>query len=227
MVLNHGHPKISPLGRKRITRFDSGEHSCVGVVSSYNYILVPDWCITINGEKRGRIAIYSPKREVISLSRACSKCRYDQQFDLVYEDDDLRELIGGTRPDVIPNAVFLKIPKSLANLQTSCFWNKGNLFSIEQMVTPVLVSWRRGPNGEFFMVQKVIDESYKQMQSFEDLKTGNEDIAEAVISISAVYRGEYFEGFFHDPPQKLESAKNDQYGKNDQYAKSEQFENFT
>ncbi|XP_074597802.1 uncharacterized protein LOC141852634 [Brevipalpus obovatus] len=187
-----------------ISRYDYGEHSCIGVTRKNNTVVIPEWCITFGNEKGGRIAIYAPKLtgQVTSYSRGCAYERYDQQFDLIYEDDDLRELIAtsdGSHIFNLPNAVVLQIPTNMTRFATVCTWIKGNLF--DNPVAPAVVSWRRGPNAEFYLVQKAIDESRKEKKSFEYLRKGVEDVAEALISIDPRDNGVVFEGFFKDPPK--------------------------
>ncbi|XP_074599503.1 uncharacterized protein LOC141853896 [Brevipalpus obovatus] len=182
-----------------INTVDSGERSCVGVIRKYNRILVPEWCVTIRGERRGRIAIYAPKllSEVTSLPRPNPNDRYDKLFSLVYADDDLSRLIKGYQVDLY-NSVILKIPKDISHLVPACFWRRGDLF--DNHASSVTVSWRRAPNGEFILVQKLIDEALKKKKSFEDLRKGVDDTAEAVLSVTSSLEYWIFDGFFKNPP---------------------------
>ncbi|XP_074599670.1 uncharacterized protein LOC141854028 [Brevipalpus obovatus] len=190
-----------------ITRADTGEHSCIGIRKDEGRILVPEWCVTVGGEKRGRIAIYAPKPsgQVTSISRAYPYQRYDERFDLIYNHDDLSQLIAAPDGSPIsdkPNVVALKIPK-IHHPYITCFRIDGDIFTRKsQETTSVAVSWKRGPNGEFFFVQKLIDQSIIQKKSFEGLKEGIEDVAEAVLSVNHDINNFWsFEGFFKDPPK--------------------------
>ncbi|XP_074600551.1 uncharacterized protein LOC141854676 [Brevipalpus obovatus] len=170
-----------------VSRFDTGEHSCIGIVKKGNRILVPKWCVNVEDQPRGRIAIYAPKSpgKVTSFTRSCPYQRYDEQFDLVYQDDDLRELIepsDGSLGTNLPYVVVLKIPKSISHLTVACFWSNGDMF--DSPSTTVAVSYRYGPNGEFFLVQKIISDSIKRKETYEALREGIEDVAEALISVS-------------------------------------------
>ncbi|XP_074597673.1 uncharacterized protein LOC141852540 [Brevipalpus obovatus] len=195
-----------------VSRADTGEHSCIGIIRQGNRIMVPEWCINVKGEKRGRIAIYAPKMtgKVNSLSRSSAKRRYDEQFDFVYEDDDLKELVvdedkdqdQDQNPD-LPNVVTLKIPEDISHLKHCCLWRIGNLFTDNKKITAAVIAWQRGPNGEYFLVQKVIDESVKAKRSYEAMGKGVEDVAEALLSVSHDNGDTWtFDGFFKNPPRK-------------------------
>ncbi|XP_074599749.1 uncharacterized protein LOC141854092 [Brevipalpus obovatus] len=181
----------------------------LGVVVTEDRILVPKWCVAIKNENRGRIAIYAPKPagRIASFSRSNPSNRYDEMFELVYENDDLTELIvqiaKGT-PSARPlNTVALKIPADISHMRKICMWKKGDLF--DNRATSVVMSWKRNVNGEFFLTQKIIDEVIKKERSFENIKKGAEDIAEAVFSVYLEDLSWVFDGFFLDPPaQKLE-----------------------
>lgn len=125
--------------------------------------MVPEWCVDVKGEKRGRIAIYAPKMtgKVNFLSRSSAKRRYDEQFDFVYEDDDLGQLVVEDEKYNLPNVVVLEIPEDISHLKHCCLWKSGTLFTDNKKVTATVFSWQRGPNGEYFLVQKVINESTK------------------------------------------------------------------
>lgn len=194
----------------RVSRVDTGEHSCVGVVKKGDRILVPKWCVYVGDEPRGRVAIYSqkPTGEVKSFTRSCPYKRYDEQFDLVYQDDDLRELIqpaDGSRGTDLPYVVVLKIPKELSRLTVGCFWGHGDVFNNPS--TTVVVSYVYGPNGEFFLQQKLVDEVVKRKETYLALKEGVEDVAEVLLSVNHDDNSWIFEGFFDEPPKKSITKK--------------------
>ncbi|XP_074596111.1 uncharacterized protein LOC141851277 isoform X2 [Brevipalpus obovatus] len=126
------------------TRFLHPERSCTGIVAEKDTILIPKWCIrSDDGSKRGQIAIYAPKpnKFMTTFSRSNQGSRYDEQFDLIFIADDVKDILypNETFPSNIPNAEVLKLPIDVpSHLKPICFWREGNIYDRNniRMLTP-------------------------------------------------------------------------------------------
>jgi len=118
--------------------------------------MIPKWCIEVNGELRGAVTIMAPKSDdqITSFSLSPAE-RYKERFRMILRTGDVRDLFFDySRKD--KNAVILLSPNALRTFTSVCNWADGH----QKSDAMVLVSWQKSTDGSYYLVEKVVDESY-------------------------------------------------------------------
>lgn len=151
--------------------------------------MIPDWCIHAdNGEKRGQIVIYAPKSDkefMTTYFRSKNDNRYDQQFDLIFITDDVRDLINSSETfgSNIPNSQVLTLPIELPyHLKPICFWPEGNVYGGNN-TQQVFLAWRKDKRGHTYFIQQVAKRSIKEDESIESFRLHYTFGSEVMLSV--------------------------------------------